>query len=35
MKKFRWIHEDIVLDFKVPMHIQELFDEAEELNLAA
>ena len=32
--KFNWINNDIALDFPIPAFLQQLFDEAEELDLA-
>lgn len=34
MSKFRWIREDIVLDFPLPRTLQNDIKEAEELDLA-
>lgn len=32
-KKFRWINEDVIIDFPVPKTIQNAMQEAEELDL--
>lgn len=34
-KKYNWIKEDVKLDFNIPDLLQQLFDEAEALDLAA
>ena len=33
-KKFRWINDDIAIDFKVPRTLRNTMQEAEELDLA-